>query len=109
MKRFKDLPLRQKMLLMTLFICGAVLMVAMAALFVFQVLNFRSNFQRDNSTLAVIIANNSTAAMHFEDDSAATEVVKSLAAKPNVVSATLALPNGKPFGHFGKEEYIQTL
>lgn len=92
------------MLVMTLLICGAVLCVAIAALFTFQVLNFRSNFQRDSATLAVIIANNSTAAMAFRDDQAATEVVGSLKAEPTVVAATLVLPDGSIFAHFGKAE-----
>jgi PAS domain S-box-containing protein len=104
MKSILDLPLQRKMLAMTLFICSAVLCVAIAALFIFQVLNFRSNFQRDTSTLAVIIANNSTAAMSFKDDQAATEVVKSLKAKPSVVSASLVLPDGTLFANFGKAE-----
>ena len=45
MKPFRDLPIQRKMLVMTLSICGAVLCIAIAALFVFQVLNFRSIFQ----------------------------------------------------------------
>lgn len=104
MKLDRDLPIQQKMLVMTLLICGAVLWVAIAALFAFQVLNFRSNFQRDTATLAVIIANNSTAAMAFKDDQAATEVVGSLAAKPTVVAASLVLPDGSLFARFGKAE-----
>lgn len=97
------------MLVMTLLICGAVLLVAIVALFFFQVLNFRSNFQRDNSTLAVIIANQSTAALAFDDPTTATEVVGSLQAKPTVLSASLVLPKGDLFAHFGKAEDAQTL
>ena len=97
------------MLALTLLICGAVLLVAIVALFVFQVVNFRSNFQRDNSTLAAIIANNSTAAMSFKDDTAATEVVNSLKVKPTVLSASLVLPDGTMFAHFGTAEDTQTL
>jgi PAS domain S-box-containing protein len=104
MKIIRNLPIQKKMLVMTLTICGAVLCVAIAALFVFQVLNFRSNFQRDTDTLAVIIANNSTAAMAFKDDQAATEVVGALKAKPTVVAASLVLPDGSLFAHFGKAE-----
>jgi len=104
MKLFRDFPIQQKMLVMTLLICGAVLCVAIAALFIFQVLNFRSSFQRDTATLAVIIANNSTAAMAFNDDKAATEVVGALQAKPNVVAASLVLPDGSLFAQFGKAE-----
>ena len=109
MKRFRNLPIQKKMLLMTLVICGAVLLVAIAALFVFQVLNFRSNFQRDNSTLAAIVANQSTAAMRFKDDTTATEILNSLQAKAAVLSASLVLPDGTILARFGKPETTQTL
>src|ERR1017187_1550523 len=78
MKHFRNLPIQKKMLLMTLLICGVVLLVAIATLFTFQVLNFRSNFERDAATLAVVIADNSAAACSFGDDVAATEVLDSL-------------------------------
>src|SRR5437762_7240918 len=109
MNLLRDLPIQKKMLVMTLLICGAVLLVAIAGLFTFQVLNFRSNFQREAVTLAAVVANNSTAAMAFKDDRAATEVVSALEAKPSVVSASLALPDGSLFGHFGKAEDAHTL
>ena len=95
--------------MMTLFICGAVLLVAIAALFVFQVLNFRSNFQRDNSTLAAIVADQSTAAMRFKDDTTATEILNSLQAKAAVLSASLVLPDGTILARFGNPETTQTL
>jgi PAS domain S-box-containing protein len=97
------------MLVMTLLICGAVLCVAIAAMFTFQVLNFRSNFQRDTATLAVIIANNSTAAFAFKDDKTAAEVIGALQAKPSVIAATLVLPNGSLFAHFGAVEDAHAL
>ena len=109
MKLFRDLPIKQKMLLMTLLICGSVLLVAIVALFTFQVLNFRSNFQRDTVTLADIIANNSTAALAFKDAKGAAEVVSSLQAKPTVISAALVLPNGDLFATFGLSEKAATL
>jgi PAS domain S-box-containing protein len=107
MKLFRNLPIQQKILVMTLLICSAVLCVAIAALFTFQVQNFRSNFQRDTATLAAVIANNSTAAMAFKDDQAATEVVNALQAKSSVLAASLVLPDGSLFAHFGKPEDAQ--
>jgi PAS domain S-box-containing protein len=109
MNRIRNLPIQQKMLVMTLLICGAVLCVAIAALFTFQVLNFRSSFQRDADTLAAVIANNSTAAMAFKDDRVATEVVSALEAKPTVVGASLVLADGALFAHFGKAEDAKAL
>ena len=109
MKPFRDIPIQQKMLVMTLLICGAVLCVAITTLFAFQVLNFRSNFQHDARTLAVIIANNSTAALTFKDEGTATEVVRALKAKPTVMAASLVLPDGALFAHFGMAEDVKAL
>ena len=109
MKPFRDLPIQRKMLWMTLLICGAVLLFAIAALFTFQVLNFRTNFQRDTATLAAIIANNSTAALAFKDAKAGTEVVGSLQAKTTVVSAFLTAPDGSLFAQFGKPQDARAL
>lgn len=103
-KTFRDLGIQRKLQLMTLVICGAVLLIAIASLFAFQVLTFRSNFQRDMTTLAVIIANNSAAAMAFKDEQAASEVIGALSAKPTIVAATLASPDGTFFSAFGRRE-----
>jgi len=94
---------------MTLVICGAVLLVAVAALFTFQVLNFRSTFRRDAMIQALIIANNSTAAMSFKDESAATEVVNALQAEPVVISANLVLPDGRVLAAYGHVENSNSL
>src|ERR1035438_320495 len=104
MKPYRDLGIQKKMQVMTLLICGAVLFVAIAALFAFQVLNFRSNFQRESTTLALIIANNSAAAVSAKNAAAATEVISTLGAEPTVISASLVLPDGAEFAHYGKAE-----
>jgi len=109
MKPFRDFHIQHKLLVMTLLICGAVLFVAIAALFTFQVLNFRSNFKRDTAALAATIANNSTASLAFEDAKAGAEVMASLKAKPTVVSACLALPDRSVFARYGKAEDARTL
>ncbi len=109
MKPFSDLPIQRKMLVMTLVICGAVLLVAIVALFTFQVLNFRSNFERDTATLAAVVANNSTAALAFKDANGGAEVLSSLQVVPNVVSACLVAPNGSMFAQFGQTEDAKTL
>jgi PAS domain S-box-containing protein len=104
MRPFKKIGIQAKMRKMTLLICGAVLCVAIVALFTFQVLNFRANFERETATLAVIIANNSTAAMAFKDEQTATEVISSLRAKPTVLAATLVFPDKSVLAHYGRAE-----
>ena len=97
------------MLVMTMLICGAVLMVAIAAFFAFQVVNFRTNLERDTATLATIIANQSTAAVEFSDDVNAKEILSSLKAKSTVLSASLELTNGTVLAYYGFEEQKDVL
>ena len=104
MKKFRNLPIQKKMLLMTLLICGAVLLVVITTFFFFQVVSFRSNYERDTAALATIIANNSTVAISFKDDTAAVEVLSSLKAKPTILSASLTLPDGTIFANYGLKE-----
>jgi len=103
MKSLHDCSIKRKMVVMTLLICGSVLFVAISSLFAFQILNFRSNYQRDTATLAAIVAGNSTAALAFRDAAAASEVMSSLQAKPSIESAYLATADGAIFARYGKE------
>ncbi|HEU5123009.1 MAG TPA: PAS domain-containing protein [Verrucomicrobiae bacterium] len=98
---FKDFPIQRKMLLLTLMICGAVLLAAAAAMFLFQIVNFRYHFQRDTATLGGIIAKNSTAALAFGDRRAAGEILSSLNAKPSVLYACLVTPSKTVIAEFG--------
>ena len=109
MKPFRDQSIQQKMLMMTLVIVGTILLVAIAALFSFQILNFRSNFQSDAKTLAIVIANNSTAALQFKDTAGGAEVMGSFRAVPTVVSATLTAADGSLFARYGVTEDAQSL
>ncbi len=113
MKLLRNLPIQQKVLAMTLLICGAVLCVSIGSLFVFQVLNFRANLLQDTGTQADIAANNSTAALDFGDERGATEVVTALRASANLKSATLVLTDGKFFSdashsvHYGRAGMVE--
>jgi PAS domain S-box-containing protein len=93
MNAYRDLGIQKKMLVMNLLICGVVLLVAIAALFTFQVFTFHSNFKRQAMTLSYIIANNCSAAMAAGDQKKATELLNGLKVEPTVISASLVLPN----------------
>src|SRR5438309_1127276 len=101
MQFIQNLPIKRKMTLVILLTCGVVLLIACAALFVFQAVTVRRNFTRDLSTLASIIAHNSTAAVAFGDKKATEEILSALQAKPQVVSASIRLPDGAWFARFG--------
>jgi PAS domain S-box-containing protein len=108
MKPFRDQGIQKKMHLMTLVICGAVLLVATVALFSFQVWNFRANFQRDTVILSQIIASNSTAAVAFKDVSGTSDVLNALKSDPAVISASIFLPDDSVLAHYGPSEDIKS-
>ncbi len=109
MKFIRDLGIQNKVLALTLLICGAVLCVAILSLFTFQILTFRSTFQHDAETLAVVIANQSTAALAFKDEQTGSQIVRALNAEMTVVGATLVLPDGSILSHYGVPETPATL
>ncbi len=104
MNPFRDLPIERKVLVMTLTISASVLLLATSALFAYQIFSFRANFLRDTEAVASIIANNSTAALAFNDRQAAGEILSSLKAKPGVLCAFLRNNEGEPVAHFEGHE-----
>ncbi|SRR5579862_4790954 len=102
MRSLRDTPIKSKMMFVILLTCSVVLFLACAVLFVFQVGTIKRGFVRDLSSLAEIVARNSTAAVAFNDKEAAEETLKALRARPDIVSAAIILPDGSPFAVFGE-------
>ncbi len=100
MRLLKNLPIGRKITLIVLFSSGVGLSVALAALFAFQILTFRQNYARDLAALGQIIAENSTAAITFNDRGAADDILAALHAKPHIIFSTIHLPDGSLFARF---------
>jgi signal transduction histidine kinase/ActR/RegA family two-component response regulator len=94
MSRLHSLPLRRKLMLVILLTCSAVLVLALAALFVLQSISIKSNFIRDTSALGRIIAHNSAAAVAFDDREAAAQTLSSLEDRSDIEGACLVLASG---------------
>jgi two-component system, NtrC family, sensor kinase len=105
----RNIPIRSKVTLVILVTCGASLLVACMALFAFQLLNFQRSFMSDLSALAEIVANNSTAAVAFDDPAAAQEILSALKAKPHIVGASIAKKDGTIFARFGRSDDASSL
>jgi PAS domain S-box-containing protein len=63
-------------------------------------LNFRKRLIVDISTVARVIASNSTAALAFNDHEAGREVLGALQAKPSIVAAAIYNHRGEPFAAY---------
>lgn len=102
--RFRDLPIRTKVMLFT---CAASLLALFAlatGLYFFELRNFRNNFEREIRTLARIMAENCAPALAFKDAKTACEVMSPLKVKPEIHNAAVLGKDGAPFAYFGAED-----
>jgi hypothetical protein len=85
----KDTPIRQKLIVIILLTSGTVLLLTCASFFTYELLTFRKNMVRQTSTLGQIVADNSTAALAFQNGDDAREILNALKAEPHIVAAGL--------------------
>jgi PAS domain S-box-containing protein len=97
---FKDTPIRQKLMAIILLTSGAVLLLTCLLFFTYEFLTFRRSMVRQNSTIGKIVADNSTAALAFQNGDDAREVLGALKAEPHIVAAGLYNKAGKLFSKY---------
>src|SRR5437879_1915127 len=103
MQFIRDLPIKRKLLWVTLATCGAALALACTALFWFQSVNFHKSFSAELQSLGSVVAQNSAAPLAFEDTKSAIEVLALLGVNPEITSASIFDHEGKPFARVGTE------
>jgi signal transduction histidine kinase len=102
MTAFKDLPIKHKLVWLSMLTSSVVLVAAAALLMIVGSLNFRSDLADDLRTLATVTADNSTAALTFSDPEAAMETLAALQANPNILSACL-YDQAKVFAQYARD------
>jgi PAS domain S-box-containing protein len=104
MNLLKNIPIGRKLNRIILVTCGMALLLAVSALFIFQTLSVRRDFQRDLTVTGNIIANNSTAALEFKDQVSAAEILDGLKAEPAIISARIYTADGSLLASYGPEQ-----
>jgi signal transduction histidine kinase len=100
MFRFRDLPIKRKLILMNTLTSIIVLLLASAAFTAYEVITFRQKMTRDLEILAKIIATNSTAALVFNDKNSAEETLSALSAQRHILIACIYSSDGKEFAKY---------
>lgn len=96
----RDTPIRRK-LMVVIFLTSVMAMLLMGGtLFVYEFISFRQATLSQFSTLAKIIAANSTAALAFENQEDAKEILGAFKAEPLVAAAGLYRENGQLFATY---------
>src|SRR3989442_8115949 len=96
----KDTPIQRKLMTVILLTSGTVLLLTCAAFFAYEFLTFRRATVRELSTLGEIIAANSTAALAFDNQADAKEILAALKAQQHIVSACLYDKEGGLFATY---------
>jgi len=93
----------RKLTWMNMLVSGAALLLACAAFIAFDMITFRQAMLRNLSTQAQIIGSNSVSALLFNDPQSAENTLLALKAAPNILSAQVYLPDGRPFASYSRD------
>jgi len=91
----RDRPIKQRLMVILLLTSGVVLLLTSAAFVGYEYLTFRQATLKNLSTLADIIAANSTASVAFANEADATETLAALRAEQQIVAAALYDKDGR--------------
>ncbi len=94
---FDRLPIHRKLVTVALAVTAVALMLAMAGLIAVDVWRFRTAAANEHTSLAEVIAENSTAAVEFIDNRAAEASLATVSSRPSIRRACLYLPDGQLF------------
>ena len=97
----RHLPVKRKLVAMTLAACGVILLLACAGLFAFQVFIFKRTLARDLVVLAAVVSANARGPISFQDHMAAEGILEAVRAQGQVVAARIELPDDSEFARIG--------
>lgn len=72
-----------------LLVSVAVLLITATAFVIYEIISYKGQLVRNLSTLAAVIADNSAAALAFDSQSTAEDILAALKAEPDIVAAVL--------------------
>jgi signal transduction histidine kinase len=98
--RFRNIPIKQKLLIITELVTITALLLAGAAIFLSDALLFHGSLQRDLTALAQITADDTTAAVAFDDPRSASETLSALRVRSHIISACIYRANGSMLAHY---------
>src|SRR5882672_8607078 len=95
-------PIRRRLMSMVLLTSGAVLLLSTAGSLTYEYLTYRHSAIQNLATLSQITANNSTAALAFENSEDARSILSALKAEPHIVVGALYDRNGALFASYAR-------
>jgi two-component system NtrC family sensor kinase len=98
--RLRDVPIQRKLTIITMLTTGLALLVAGLASVAYEQVVFRGSMIDRLSITASMVAENSAAALTFNDPASGAQTLKSLSADPHIVVAAIYDAEGKLFAQY---------
>ena len=89
---------------MNMLVSGTALLLACTAFIVYDMVTFQANMFRNLSTQAQIIGSNTASALLFNDQQSAENTLSALRASPEILSACIYTPEGRPFATYSRDQ-----
>lgn len=99
----QNVPIRQKLILLIMLATGLALLLAGVVLILFDFLRTRRAMQEDLTSLADVIAQNSTAVLQFDDPETAKDTLKTLEASDPIVAGAIYDQEERLFARYVRE------
>src|SRR5438270_13912731 len=103
MKRSRDSSITKRLTRMNILVSGSALLIACAVFVAYDWITFREAMVHNLSIEAQIIGSNSVSALLFNDPQSAENTLLALKAAPNILSAQVYLPDGRPFASYSRD------
>jgi PAS domain S-box-containing protein len=100
MKFFRNLPIRRKLMVITMLVSGSALLVACGAFMAFEQAAARKQMAQALNITAAMTAANSTAGLSFNEADSVEQALKSLGAQPDIRQACVYDKDGRPFARY---------
>ena len=108
MQKFRDLSIKRKLTLIMMLISIVALVLSCASFIVYDQIFSRRAMAEDLASLAELIGSNSTAAITFNDQDSATEILEALRVKPQITSAVIYNREAKPFAQYVRHDQLSS-
>jgi PAS domain S-box-containing protein len=104
MRNFAHLPIKQKLVVLIMATTMAAFLVAGLALLLSEFLLLRRDLREDLLALSRIVAENSTAALAFNDEQAAAQTLGALRSQERLAAACIYRPDGTILARYLREQ-----
>ncbi len=103
-----NLPLKRKLQAIIMLTVSTALVLACSALAAYEYAVLRGSMQRHLQVLAQMIGSNSSAALLFNDQKSALELLQGLKSQPRIVAVCIYAMDGSPFATYVRPDAART-